>query len=142
MNVLGGPTSSAVAPSTAVATPEASTAPTTQDSTSAVSSASAKLQGLNIQDDQQVIIPNHLQVTEADRTRLSFGSFGAGFGTSYSSSFVADEPSKIPLPAVEAAPLVEAPVEQPSTRCGLTLHPCSSPPFLSPGFLLYLASHS
>lgn len=39
-------------------------------------------QSLNIQDDEPVIIPTHLRVPEADRSHLSFGSFGADFRTS------------------------------------------------------------
>ncbi|GAQ83038.1 protein of unknown function DUF1296 domain containing protein [Klebsormidium nitens] len=47
------------------------------------SAVAAKLESLSIQPQQEekpVILPGHLQVSEADRTRLSFGSFGAGFG--------------------------------------------------------------
>lgn len=50
-----------------------------------------KLEELNVRDDQYVIIPNHLQVPEADRTGISFGSFVAGFATNVSSSFANDE---------------------------------------------------
>ncbi|MCO5594245.1 hypothetical protein L7F22_048272 [Adiantum nelumboides] len=49
----------------------------------------SKLQQLSIHDDQPVIIPDHLQVPEADRTHLSFGSFGEDFETN--SNFVEDE---------------------------------------------------
>ncbi|GAB2215106.1 hypothetical protein Drorol1_Dr00019481 [Drosera rotundifolia] len=41
-----------------------------------------KLHDLNVRDAQHVIIPNHIHVPEAIRTRLSFGSFDAGFTTS------------------------------------------------------------
>lgn len=41
-----------------------------------------KLHDLNVRDVQHVIIPNHIHVPEAIRTRLSFGSFDAGFTTS------------------------------------------------------------
>ncbi|XP_077217604.1 uncharacterized protein LOC143851971 isoform X2 [Tasmannia lanceolata] len=47
-----------------------------------------KLEELHFSDGQHVIIPNHLQVPEAERTGLSFGSFDTGlsFG-SFDSSF-------------------------------------------------------
>ncbi|KAJ4952077.1 hypothetical protein NE237_028909 [Protea cynaroides] len=38
-----------------------------------------KLSRANISDNQHVIIPPHLRVPEADRTQLTFGSFGTGF---------------------------------------------------------------
>ncbi|KAJ4958674.1 hypothetical protein NE237_025785 [Protea cynaroides] len=38
-----------------------------------------KLLQVNVSDNQHVIIPPHLRVPEADRTQLTFGSFGAGF---------------------------------------------------------------
>ncbi|KAL9261880.1 GBF-interacting protein 1-like protein [Drosera capensis] len=38
-----------------------------------------KLHDLNVRDVQHVIIPNHIHVPEAIRTRLSFGSFDAAF---------------------------------------------------------------
>ncbi|XP_024396875.1 uncharacterized protein [Physcomitrium patens] len=44
-------------------------------------------QSLSIQDDEPVIIPTHLRVPEADRSHLSFGSFGADFGTGHGTSF-------------------------------------------------------
>ncbi|XP_042512042.1 uncharacterized protein LOC122087109 isoform X2 [Macadamia integrifolia] len=37
-----------------------------------------KILRVNISDDEHVIIPPHLRVPEADRTQLTFGSFGAG----------------------------------------------------------------
>ncbi|KAL5839173.1 hypothetical protein ACOSQ4_011781 [Xanthoceras sorbifolium] len=62
------------------------------------SSMTAKLQQLNIQNDEQgeppeednpsVIIPNHLQVHTPDCTHLSFGSFGSGIGSAFSGPFV------------------------------------------------------
>ncbi|XP_010524628.1 PREDICTED: GBF-interacting protein 1-like [Tarenaya hassleriana] len=38
-----------------------------------------QLEGLHMQQRQHVIIPNHILVPEAERTKLSFGSFDAGF---------------------------------------------------------------
>ncbi|KAI0523190.1 hypothetical protein KFK09_005582 [Dendrobium nobile] len=61
-----------------------------------ISSAAANLQNLRLQkdgltapsleDNPAVIIPRHLQVTNADCSHLSFGSFGSGIGTSFSGS--------------------------------------------------------
>ena len=39
----------------------------------------AKLQTFSLQDAKGVIIPGHLQASQADQARLSFGSFGTGF---------------------------------------------------------------
>lgn len=66
--------------------------------TSLLSTTAAKLQELNIRDDQPVIIPDHLRVSESDCTRLSFGSFDPGFEAF--SSFMSENKS-IPLPGGE-----------------------------------------
>ncbi|KAJ7570785.1 hypothetical protein O6H91_01G135100 [Diphasiastrum complanatum] len=59
------------------------------------STTTLKFRGLSMQDDQPVIMPNRLQISEADHTHLSFGSFGAGFGASISTNFGSEESSKI-----------------------------------------------
>ncbi|XP_020266674.1 GBF-interacting protein 1-like [Asparagus officinalis] len=51
-----------------------------------------KLGELQFSDAKHVIIPNHLQVPESERTGLSFGSFDANFGLS--TSFVNDTESE------------------------------------------------
>lgn len=61
------------------------------------SSVTAKLQQLNLQNDDRgpppeednpsVIIPNHLQVHTPDCSHLSFGSFGSGIGSAFSGPF-------------------------------------------------------
>ncbi|KAK8948889.1 hypothetical protein KSP39_PZI005300 [Platanthera zijinensis] len=61
------------------------------DANEEISSAAANLQNLRLQkddlaapsleDNPAVIIPRHLQVTNADCSHLSFGSFGSGIGT-------------------------------------------------------------
>ncbi|XP_058108544.1 GBF-interacting protein 1-like [Magnolia sinica] len=58
-----------------------------------------KLSQVNVSENQHVIIPQHLRVPEADRSRLTFGSFGAGFDstkgfTSGLQTFVNVEESK------------------------------------------------
>lgn len=80
---------------------------------SVLSGQTSKLQSLNIHDDQPVIIPNHLQVPESERTHLSFGSFGAGFGTSFSSSYGNEEKASTAI--AETIPVNEPPVEQQNT---------------------------
>lgn len=60
-----------------------------QDNMELFLNSTSKLQQLSIHDDQPVIIPDHLQVPEADRTHLSFGSFGEDFDTH--SNFVDEE---------------------------------------------------
>lgn len=60
-----------------------------------VSSVTRDLQQLNVEDDEEfppegtapsVVIPNHLQVQNADCSHLSFGSFGAAMSAPYSSA--------------------------------------------------------
>ncbi|KAJ4975556.1 hypothetical protein NE237_000662 [Protea cynaroides] len=77
-----------------------------EDVSVAVSSAAADLQQLSLRKDElgvppsednpAVIIPNHLQVSTADCSHLSFGSFGSGISGTFSGSF-ASKPSKINL---------------------------------------------
>ncbi|KAF8388757.1 hypothetical protein HHK36_025437 [Tetracentron sinense] len=43
-----------------------------------------RLSRVNVLENQHVIIPQHLRVPEADRTQLTFGSFGAGFDSTQS----------------------------------------------------------
>ncbi|KAG6550044.1 hypothetical protein Mapa_008558 [Marchantia paleacea] len=80
---------------------------------SVLSGQTSKLQSLSIHDDQPVIIPNHLQVPESERTHLSFGSFGAGFGTSFSTSYGNEEKASTAI--AESIPVNEPPVEQQNT---------------------------
>lgn len=67
-------------------------------SDSVVSDISKKvlnLENLHISDTQHVIIPDHLQVPESERTGLSFGSFGLNFGLDMGLKI---EPEKIKCP--------------------------------------------
>eukprot|EP00245_Coleochaete_scutata_P017782 TRINITY_DN88_c0_g1_i1.p1 TRINITY_DN88_c0_g1~~TRINITY_DN88_c0_g1_i1.p1 ORF type:complete len:972 (+),score=143.56 TRINITY_DN88_c0_g1_i1:154-3069(+) len=79
-----------------------------------VSSTSSKLQVLSLQDDKPVMIPSHLQVSEAERTHLSFGSFDAGFGTSFGSGFGPADDHEIPASKPETStsdsPAIEPPL--------------------------------
>lgn len=75
-----------------------------------------KLEELNVRDDLHVIIPNHLQVPEADRTGISFGSFVAGFATNVSSSFANDECDKNYTDLPEASQEGEEPKEEHPSR--------------------------
>ena len=56
-------------------------APNTVNMDDGVTKLQEKLEQLNVRNDQHLIIPNHLQVLEAALIGLSFGSFGAYFGT-------------------------------------------------------------
>ncbi|KAH9318567.1 hypothetical protein KI387_020336 [Taxus chinensis] len=79
-----------------------------------------KLDEMNVRDDQHVIMPNHLQVPEIERTGLSFGSFdasfdanfGVNFGTSYCND---DESEKSSTPLSEESQGTEEAVEEPSS---------------------------
>jgi len=70
------------------------------------------LQSLNMQYQHPVVIPSHLQVPEADRTHLSFGSFSADFGTIFATSF-GIETDKSQVMISENTLAVDAPMEQP-----------------------------
>ncbi|KAG0559018.1 hypothetical protein M758_10G069800 [Ceratodon purpureus] len=67
-------------------------------------------QALSLQDDEPVIIPTHFRVPEADRSHLSFGSFGSDFSTGFGTSFGLEEVEK--TKHVEPIVAEEAPVEQ------------------------------
>ncbi|KAJ6839306.1 GBF-interacting protein 1-like [Iris pallida] len=72
----------------------------------------SKLEELQVSDSKHVIIPNHLQVPESERTGLSFGSFDANFGLS--TSFVNDTASdKISAKLSESSQETEENVEEP-----------------------------
>ena len=64
-----------------------------------------QLEDLQIQR-QHVIIPNHILVPEAERTKFSFGSFDAGFSIT-SSSVAFPETEKISVPLSQNSPEVE-----------------------------------
>ncbi|KAI5062836.1 hypothetical protein GOP47_0021383 [Adiantum capillus-veneris] len=53
--------------------------PDVPSSPPAISNSAAKLHELNLRDNHSVIIPDHIRVSEADCTMLSFGSFDVGF---------------------------------------------------------------
>ena len=82
--VIGTPTSGIRASEASISSPQSSGFANLEDQTTKLQE---KLEDLYVRDDQHVIIPNHLQVPEADRTGISFGSFGTGFATNVSSSF-------------------------------------------------------
>ncbi|KAL4598728.1 hypothetical protein ACB092_11G078200 [Castanea dentata] len=65
------------------------------DMEEATSKLQRKLEELHLPQRQLVILPNHIHVPESERTKLSFGSFGADFGvtTSYVSGPVSDKSS-------------------------------------------------
>lgn len=58
------------------------------------SDPASQFQQLNMQDDQPVIIPNHLQVPEAEQTHLSFGSFRDDLSTPLSTNFASEEDNR------------------------------------------------
>ena len=82
--VIGTPTSGIRASEASISSPQSSGFANLEDQTTKLQE---KLEDLYVRDDQHVIIPNHLQVPEADRTGIGFGSFGIGFATNVSSSF-------------------------------------------------------
>ncbi|OVA08912.1 Protein of unknown function DUF1296 [Macleaya cordata] len=94
-----------------IGTTSTSISPPTNNSTDLVKEADhlqEKLSRVNIFENQHVIIPQHLRVPEADRTHLTFGSFGAGFDSSnsFASGFqaieIAEQPNGEPSAGVSA----------------------------------------
>lgn len=73
-----------------------------------------KLEELHFSDGQNVIIPNHLQVPEAERTGFSFGSFDASFGVSTSFANGLDN-DKIATPLSESSQEIEETADVPSS---------------------------
>ncbi|KAF8091515.1 hypothetical protein N665_0444s0029 [Sinapis alba] len=91
--------SGASATTEALAVPTEASEKSVKDVPSAegTSSLQRQLEDLQVQR-QHVIIPNHILVPEAERTKLSFGSFDAGFSiTSSSVAFPENEKRSAPL---------------------------------------------
>lgn len=73
-----------------------------------------KLEEMHVQDDQHVIMPNHLQVPEIEHMGLSFGSFDASFGVNFGASYGNDDESeKSSTPLSEESQGTEEAVEEP-----------------------------
>jgi hypothetical protein len=74
-----------------------------------------KLSDMQLFDKQQVIIPDHLQVTESEKYGISFGSFGTS--VEHPTGFPNEhENAKISmLPEYESSPEVEEAVEEPAS---------------------------
>ncbi|KAK1297167.1 hypothetical protein QJS10_CPB15g00993 [Acorus calamus] len=91
--------------------------PTTSSLTSEENAAKIqkKLEEIRFSQRQHVIIPRHLQVPEAERSGLSFGSFDVNFGTTTS---VANVPfsEKCSTPLSESSEEIEDAVEESSPR--------------------------
>ncbi|KAH7684175.1 hypothetical protein IHE45_05G227400 [Dioscorea alata] len=73
-----------------------------------------KLEDLHFSDTKLVIIPNHLQVPESERSGFSFGSFDANFGLSTHSRDRTDS-EKSSTPLSETSEEIEENVEEPSS---------------------------
>ncbi|CAK9167185.1 unnamed protein product [Ilex paraguariensis] len=84
------------------------------DSKEATSDLQSKLEKMLISAGQQVIIPNHLHVPDAEKLGFCFGSFDTSFGlnTSYSS---VPESDKSPPPLSETSEEIEETVEEQSS---------------------------
>lgn len=90
--------------------------------------AISKLEGLNLLDDRPVIIPEHLQVPEAECAGLNFGSFDTDFELSFSTglndtkSLVVDEVSAS-LEVLPVEPVESSVKELPSVETSTASHP-------------------
>lgn len=85
------------------------------DSEDATSKLQRKLEDVHFQQRQHVILPNHIHVPESERTKLSFGSFGASFGISTSNTIV-PESDKSSTPLSVTSEGIEENVEEQSSR--------------------------
>ncbi|XP_039032601.1 uncharacterized protein LOC120167749 isoform X2 [Hibiscus syriacus] len=86
------------------------------DSEEATSKLQKKLEELHLPQRQHVIIPDHIHVPESERTKLSFGSFDAGFGVTLSNAGC-QESANSPTPLSEPSQDVdETPEEQASSN--------------------------
>ncbi|KAJ7538647.1 hypothetical protein O6H91_11G058300 [Diphasiastrum complanatum] len=82
------------------------------EQTGIVSEITSKLKFLNTQDEVPVIMPNHLQVPEADYAQLSFGSFGETFGSALSTSYGPDDTDTDPV-SISSTPIASTVEELP-----------------------------
>ncbi|KAF8409763.1 hypothetical protein HHK36_005842 [Tetracentron sinense] len=80
----------------------------------ATSKLQKKLEDLHFADGQHVIIPNHLQVPEAERTGLSFGSFDASFVVNANYANCLDN-GKSYTPLSDSSQVIEETAEEPSS---------------------------
>ncbi|CAL2249103.1 unnamed protein product [Prunus armeniaca] len=81
------------------------------DSEEATSKLQRKLEELHLPQRKTVILPNHIHVPESERTKLSFGSFGATFGVT--SGYVSGpETDKSSTPRSETSQVIEEAVEE------------------------------
>ncbi|CAN6574073.1 unnamed protein product [Malus baccata var. baccata] len=84
------------------------------DSEEATSKLQRKLEEFHLPQRKVVILPNHIHVPESERTKLSFGSFGAMFGVS--TGYVGSpESDKNSTPCSETSQVVEESVEEQSS---------------------------
>eukprot|EP00252_Welwitschia_mirabilis_P016890 TRINITY_DN375_c0_g1_i4.p1 TRINITY_DN375_c0_g1~~TRINITY_DN375_c0_g1_i4.p1 ORF type:complete len:941 (-),score=241.75 TRINITY_DN375_c0_g1_i4:513-3335(-) len=74
-----------------------------------------KLEQLKLNSDQDLIMPNHLKVSEAACLGLSFGSFGDYFGSNVKKDFNKEDSDKCPTPSEESQRTDES-NEEPSSR--------------------------
>uniref|UniRef100_A0A0C9QR94 TSA: Wollemia nobilis Ref_Wollemi_Transcript_13006_3501 transcribed RNA sequence n=1 Tax=Wollemia nobilis TaxID=56998 RepID=A0A0C9QR94_9CONI len=104
-------------------TSDASRSPSPASNSVVLEDAAAKLQKnleeLNVRDDQHVIMPNHLQVPDVERTGLSFGSFDASFDVNFGANFARnygndDESEKSSSPSSEESQVAEEAAEEPA----------------------------
>ncbi|PON87984.1 GBF-interacting protein [Trema orientale] len=85
------------------------------DSEDASSKLQRKLEELHLQQRQHVILPNHFHVPESERTKLSFGSFGASFGVITTGNTIVPESDKSSTPLSGNSEGIGENVEEQST---------------------------
>lgn len=106
------------------------------DSEEATLKLQKKLEELHVSKSQLVILPNHIQVPESERSKLSFGSFGIGFGVSaiVPSSQESDQKH---TPVSEASVDADENVEDEASRLAITAFSL----FLTMSLIEYFTSH-
>lgn len=90
------------------------------DSEEATLKLQKKLEELNVSKSQLVILPNHIQVPESERSKLSFGSFGIGFGVSATVPSGPESDQRL-TPVSEASVDADENVEEEASRLEILL---------------------
>ncbi|XP_015900770.3 GBF-interacting protein 1-like isoform X2 [Ziziphus jujuba] len=99
----------------AEATAQSQTVSMVLDSEEATLKLQRKLDELHLPQRQHVILPNHIHVPESERTKLSFGSFGASFGVIMGNDASSQESDKCSTTVSETSQGVEDTVEEQSS---------------------------
>lgn len=91
-------------------------APEPSEAVEEINDVASKLHVLSMEDNQPVIIPDHLKVPEAEYAYLSFGSFGTDFKTDSVTSYGLEEAEQGSVPTMENTPVDDTVEEAEKSR--------------------------